>query len=201
MSKSKMGYEQLVAECKRLRSEAERSEARFLAFLIVAEREYAPEWGSAGAADFEQFLRSNSLCDTDRYRLFRDGADKVGVDVAIQYGAHWAMQVGKMRDSKTSVISEFADRAAKFQEVNAVSPSEQVVTGWRQELEAAERAVAGESPKRVRAQLQVDELHKLRAENEKLKASLRAAERRVTQLESELAEVRRKGQSTQPTAS
>ena len=44
----KMGYEQLVEECKRLRLKGERAVAEFFAFLMIAEREHEEVWRGGG---------------------------------------------------------------------------------------------------------------------------------------------------------
>ena len=133
-AQAKMTYELLVAECKRLRSETERHEAQFFAFLMIAERDHERLWRENGCADFEQFIRSNDLCKPYRYCLFRDGVDQAGLDAALANGAHWTMEIGKVRDIKPAELGAFKARAKAFLDVHHTSPSSEVVHDWRIEL-------------------------------------------------------------------
>ena len=172
---AKMTYEKLVAECKRLRGLHERAEAEFFAFLVSAETDHAEIWKEAGCSDFEQFLRSNHLADTDRYRFFAIGLSRVGVQEAVTNGAPWTIQRGKLDQAPPKAIEEFTARARAFVETEGVAPSDQAVREWRSQ------AVAGHDKHATIRR--VDELSRLREENAKLKAELSAARRRIAELE------------------
>lgn len=174
---STMTYEELVLECKRLRGIHERAEAEFFLFLIRAERELAEVWREAGCSDFAQFLRSNHLADTDRYRFFVIGTDRVGAAVAVRNGAPWTVERGRADNAPPEVLEAFAARASAFVETEGVAPAEQTVTGWRKEI------VSGAKPHNTIRR--VDELAKLREENKRLKAELSAAKKRIVALELE----------------
>jgi hypothetical protein len=190
--KSPMSYEQLVEECKRLRLKSEKAEAEFFAFLMVAEREHAEVWQGGGCADFQQFLASNHLADGRRYRFFAIGVDRVGLDTAIAHGAHWTIQAGMLPDPSPKVLRDFTERARAFVEMEHTAPAEQTVRTW-----AAEAVASGRDPKRVQ---QVSELHRLRAENQELRAKLRAAEKRAADAEAKLAKLAKPSKKTEARA-
>jgi hypothetical protein len=60
--------EDLVAEARSLRLEAEAAEERFLLFLMSIEREHMPDLETLGINTFERFLKSYELCEPARYR-------------------------------------------------------------------------------------------------------------------------------------
>lgn len=173
-----MTYENLVEECKRLRLLAERSEAEFLVFLMRAEREHEEIWKGGGCDTFEQFISSNHLIEPGRYRFFAIGVDRSSVDKAIEHGAHWTIQLGRMAKPSAGDVKRFSARAAAFVELEHVLPSEQAVRQW-----AAETSANGREPQLIR---QVGELAHLRAENQELRAKLRAAEREIETLKKKL---------------
>lgn len=178
-AQAKMTYELLVAECKRLRSETERHEAQFFAFLMIAERDHERLWRENGCADFEQFIRSNDLCKPYRYCLFRDGVDQAGLDAALANGAHWTMEIGKVRDIKPAELGAFKARAKAFLDVHRTSPSSEVVHDWRIEL-----APRRDQPARI--EKHASELVRLRAENAELKAENKALTKRISELEAKV---------------
>ena len=178
-AQAKMTYELLVAECKRLRSETERHEAQFFAFLMIAERDHERLWRENGCADFEQFIRSNDLCKPYRYCLFRDGVDQAGLDAALANGAHWTMEIGKVRDIKPAELGAFKARAKAFLDVHHTSPSSEVVHDWRIEL-----APRRDQPARI--EKHPSELVRLRAENAELKAENKALTKRISELEAKV---------------
>ena len=178
MSKEKtMTYEQLVAECKRLRGVSERAEAEFFAFLMRADREYEDVWRGNGCVSFRQFMTSNHLRDPDRYLFFAKGVDNVGLDAALANGAPWTIEIGRAAvKDQPMVIEGLVERAAAFVETERVAPARMTVESWSRELLAPER--------QHQTIQKADELHRLRAENQKLKAELAAAKARIAELES-----------------
>lgn len=185
-----MTYEELVAECKRLRGTAERAEAEFLIFLMLVEREHSEVWSEAGCDTFEQFIKSNTLCEFGRYRMFSIGVDRVGVDAARINGAHWTIAAGKEPAPSEKALKEFAARASAFVEVNGVAPSEQASRTWRAE-------VFGRTGKEHATVRKVDELHRLRAENDALRAENNALKKQLKAL-TELPAVAKSGQKSEP---
>jgi len=191
-SQKHMSYDDLVEECKRLRLASEMSEAKFFAFLMVAEREHAEIWQGAGCDTFEQFLTSNHLCKPERYRFFAIGVDRVGLDAALASGAYWTIQAGKMHEPTKQALKAFGERAAAFLEVEKTAPSEEASRQW-----AAEVSARGREPQKI---AQVSELHRLRAENQELRHKLKLADKRVLELESMIAKMGKKAGSTQARA-
>ena len=173
-----MTYENLVSECKRLRLRAEKSEAEYMIFLMRAEREHEDVWKGGGCDTFEQFISSNHLLEPGRYRFFAIGVDRSSVDKALDHGAHWTIQLGRMPKPSVGDVKRFSERAAAFVELERVLPSEQAVRQW-----AAETSANGREPQQIR---QVGELAHLRAENQELRAKLRAAEREIETLKKRL---------------
>ena len=181
MSKShEVELREIIAEAKRLRVEYENAEARFFGFLMEVERDRAHVWKAAGCADYEQFLRSYHLVDPSRYRFFAMGADQVGIDLAVEHGAHWTVQRGKMSaaNAPKKAIREFEERARAFVEVEKVAPSEQAVREWKNEVLASDRVHSV-----VRKQ---DRLHQLESENASLRRELAAAKKKIALLEKRL---------------
>lgn len=172
-----MTYEELVAECKRFRHEAEQLEARFFVFLMKCEKEHADVWRGAGCATFEQFIRSNNLCQNEsRYLAFRDGCAKCGVDMAVEHGVHWTIALGKLREE---MPEEMVARAQAFVQIHHTAPSEQQVRDWVRDL-PKDKPVADVNIRRV------DELAKLREENRLLRAELSNAKREIAMLQKKL---------------
>lgn len=174
-----MNYEELIAECKRLRREAERAEATFLAFLMKCEKSYEEVWRGAGCETFDQFIRSNDLCKPDRYLLFAVGVGRVGLQAALANGAHWTIQAGRMRDPSDEILEAFQERATDFVSVHGVAPSNETAREWAAELQPARENTAG--------QARASELRRLRAENARLRAELKAANARIEELEGKAA--------------
>jgi len=174
-----MDYEKLVSECKRLRLKSERAEAEFFAFLMVAERDHEGVWRGGGCDTFEQFLTSNHLCKQERYRFFAIGVDRVTLGAALANGAYWTIQAGKMHEPSKAALRDFGERARAFVELEKTAPSEEAARQW-----AAEITSRGRDPQKL---AQVSELHRLRAENQELRAKLRASEKRVAELEAKVA--------------
>jgi hypothetical protein len=183
-----MDYESLVQECKRLRALHERAEAEFFIFMMVAEREHKDIWAGAGCVTFDQFIRSNHLGKVDRYGLFVHGVNRCGVDAALNHGAAWTIEAGKIENATPEVLAQFAARAQAFTETERVAPSEEAVREWRAQIDTRTK-VHGTIRK-------VDELNRLRAENEVLRVELRAAKRRISELEKTVS--KKMKASTQP---
>lgn len=178
MSKKKMSYEDLVEECKRLRLAHEQAEARFFVFLMVVEKDHVDTWGGTFAATFEHFVLSNHLAKWSRYDLFVRGVDRVGTEAALLHGVDWTMQAGKFRDASDGAIAEFTARASAFLETERVQPSEETVREWRNQIDSP-----GKPHETVR---RASEIARLRGENEKLKAELRVARKKIAQLEADI---------------
>ena len=177
-------YEELVQACKQARDASERAEAAFFLLLMAVETQHAETWKAAGIEEFEQFISSNGpLCQPQRYRLFCVGCARIGIEAAAEHGAHFTIEAGKVRDVNPRVIVELMGRASAFREVHGVAPSEQASREWRKEVDQPQ-----EEHRTVKA---ANELGRLRAENEKLRADLRVARARITELE-KLAGVRAK---------
>lgn len=173
---SKMTYETLLAECQRLRTEYEQGEARFFVFLMRAETEYQEVWKEFGHATFDTFLRSNHLCDVDRYTAFVRGVERSSVEKALHVGAATTISVGRLRTQSPEAAQEILRRADAFIATERVAPAEQTATEWRKDVERPDRAHVT-----IR---RADELTKLREENRRLKVELKAAQRRIQELES-----------------
>jgi hypothetical protein len=157
-----MTRDEIIAECRRLRAAHEHAEAAFFVYLMRIERERDDIWKMGGCTHFDSFLRSADLCMPDRYRLFRDGVDRVGVELAVANGAHWTMQVGKNREAPKKVLEEFVARAEAFREVHETAPSPQVSREWANQLFPSDKPAA--------VSTQASKLRQLMAENKKLKA-------------------------------
>lgn len=181
-----MTFDELVAKCKSLRGIHERAEAQFFVILREAEVAYEQVWKEAGCSTFDQFLMSNHLCEPKRYRFFAIGLSRVGVDEAISNGAPWTVQRGRMDSEPREALEAFSERARAFVELEGVAPSDQTVRGWKAET-TSKNALEHRTIQRV------DELHRLREENKRLKADLAAAKKRIDELEGKGKEKRGKG--------
>ncbi len=180
-----MNYEELVEQCKQFRAKAERAEAEFLAFLMLAEGAHDDVWKGAGCATFEQFLRSNHLCRPERYSAFVRGVDRVGKADALVNGAAWTIEASKFGDEHLAAIEQFSARATAFVETEKVAPSEETVREWRAQIE--------QSTKEHSTVRRASELHRLRAENQKLRAELKSAQSLIVTLQGKLEARGKKG--------
>jgi hypothetical protein len=178
VAKKQMTYEELVETAKALRLKSERAEAEFFAFLLRAEADAGDVWREAGCATFEQFVRSNQLCEFDRYANFARGVERTSLEDALANGAHWAMQVGKMHEPSKGLLAQFSEKASAFLEVHNVAPSEKTVQSWARELAqppgptGAIRQVSELAQLRAKVQVLEAEARKLRKENERLSKQL-----------------------------
>ena len=175
-------YEELVAECKRLRAESEAAEVEFFLFLVIVERDHAPLLKAQGCETIDQFIRSNTLVKTERYHAFTLGLDRVGVDKARANGVHWTIEMGHMREPTKERIEDMDRLAQSFTEVRGVQPSEEAAKGWRRELDAP-RTDAHPTIKAA------TRLRQLEAENANLRAELRAAKSALAKAEQKLAKL------------
>lgn len=170
-----MTYNELVTQCKALRAAHERAEAQFLLFLMRAELECCEVWREAGCTDFDQFIRSNHLCEVQRYRFFAVGIERSSVDDALSNGAHWTVTLGMAPRPTSDFVEGFKARAVAFVATERVAPSEQTVRQWRAELSV---------PTREHGTIRkASELDRLREENRRLTAELTAAKARIAELE------------------
>ncbi len=181
-----MTYEEMVAECKKMRSRHERAEAEFFLFLMKVDAEMSNVWREAGCSNFDQFLRSNHLTKPERYRAFALGVSKVGADAALANGAPWTMSAGSLSVTTPEALKSFAARATAFIEVENVAPSEEAVRQWRAELDTRATPPVGIT--------RASELLRLREENKALRAKLAAAEKRIKELE-EITTIKKKGKA------
>jgi predicted nuclease with TOPRIM domain len=90
---------------------------------------------------------------------------------------HFTIEAGKVREVDPRVITELIKRAAAFREVHGVAPSAQAAREWRKELDRAQ-----DEHRTVHT---ANELNRLRAENQKLRAELQVAKARIRELETE----------------
>lgn len=195
-----MTYEELVTECKRLRAAAQKAEAEFFLFLMKVEKEHEEVWSGAGCVTFDQFLKSNHIVDSDKYRFFtiglgrveelqkvdekRDRGEEPGEgakpkdvqDVARRNGAPWICAIGR-QPMPEDAFREFAQRAEAFVEVEGVPPREQTVDIWRRDVLPKQGKADHRTIRRV------DELSRLRAENAALKAENAALKKRLADME------------------
>ena len=135
-----MTYEELVEKCKKLRGRHERAEAEYFVFLVEVETTMSDTWKGAGCATFDQFLRSNHLADSDRYRFFQIGLNQVGLSDALNNGVAWTTARGRINGASKDALEEFSARAKAFVEVENLAPAEQTVSEWAREAMAGTRA-------------------------------------------------------------
>lgn len=174
-----MTIEELIEKCKQMRAKAERAAAAFFLWLREVETrdEYVEVWKDAGISTFRQFINFGKLCEPWRYEAFVRGLDRIGADEALRLGAHLTIEAGRTRDE--SALPELQKRASAFLETEHVAPSAQTVERWRRELDKPQR----QKHTTIR---RVDKIAQLEAENKRLKADLRAAEKKIAQLEKQI---------------
>ena len=157
-TESLKSIDEFIEQAKRLRTDAEDAEARFLLFLREFELKREDLWKTAGVAAFDGFLQSTQLCNSARYRNFVAGTSVVHGD-AEGIGANATIAAGHFRTPTQEATKEFVSRCGKFRDVHGVAPSEQTSREWVKQLDQAE-------PKVVR---QASRLRQLEAENQQLK--------------------------------
>jgi len=192
-------FDEVVAELKRLRHEAEASAALFLTALYTMETVRDDIWRQAGVESFDMFLNTHHLCNAARYREFCAGLRKLGGDTAtaVKLGEGATAAARFFQEPTPEKIAELSKRTEAFEEINQVLPSQQHAQTWVKQLEPHE-------PKVVR---QTTELARLRAEVQQLRAQLRQAEQTIRQKDKELDRLKavttkRKGKAkSRPTAS
>jgi len=168
-TESLKSIDEFIEQAKRLRTDAEDAEARFLLFLREFELKREDLWKTAGVAAFDGFLQSTQLCNSARYRNFVAGTSVVHGD-AEGIGANATIAAGHFRTPTQEATKEFVSRCGKFRDVHGVAPSEQTSREWVKQLDQAE-------PKVVR---QASRLRQLEAENQQLKADKRGLERKLS---------------------
>jgi hypothetical protein len=177
---------QIMAEIKRLRTNAERGLAVFFVLLQQVEFQRADVWKAAGVETFDMFLNSHHVCNAARYREFCAGLAKLGdPELAVRMGEQGTAAVRSLRDATPARVAELDERAGKFQAVHGSPPSKQTVAGWVRDLE----------PHEPKIKHQFSELGRLRAENQQLRAALRERDRRIVQLERTIAKASKKAKA------
>lgn len=171
-------FKQLVEKARQLRSESEKAEARFFAFLMTFEREHESAWRAAGCSHFDQVINSNQLCKTERYHWFVEGVNRIGLEAALEMGYPATAEAGKRQPLQPEFLEAYKERVVSFISNAGVVPSEE--TAHRMRLEVEPSSVTNMGGRRV------DELSKLRAENAKLRADLAAANSIIKRLNGEL---------------
>lgn len=160
-----MNYEELVNQCRELRTAFERDEARFLIGLVRVEREHMDLLRENGCSTFVQFLRSHHLCDGLRYERFRKGLEAVGSEAtAEQIGAEAVCKAAQATTPEKA--QAFTEAALAFRAQEGVAPRGQTVTRLLASVDPQAK-----TPRVIKA---LDETTRLRAQLEELKAELRA---------------------------
>lgn len=167
-----MNFNQIITECRRLRSEAEVAEAKFLTFLRKVELEFMDELRANGCDTFERFLKTHGLCDAARYRKFTLGFDKLKLDqdTAQQMGVPAVMAGSEIKNKRRS--SSYIDAVVAWKlDHGDVMPKPETAQRLMRQVDPRK-----EIPQAVR---KLSEIDRLRIENSKLRA-------RVRELETEL---------------
>lgn len=171
-----MNYEQLVEQCKQLRAQFERDEARFLIALVRIEQTSMSLLKENGCVRFAQFLKTHHLCDVTRYERFSAGLAIVGVEAAEQIGAEAVCKAAQTTTPEAA--ARFVEAAQAFRELNGVAPRGETVTRLLQNTDP--RAT---TPRVVKS---TTEINRLREENAQLRGELREARKRIRSLERQL---------------
>lgn len=172
-----MTYDEMVAECKKLRSKYRRAESEYFLFLMRTERELGELWRGAGHSTFESFLRSNDLSDWDEYAKFVRGVRSIGEKSAVTVGAAIMIAAGDMAESMPNAPAKMLERAKAFATVNHTPPSPSLVKEWKREVSREERPAPPSIVTRA------TELMQLRARVKALEAENAQLRARVAQLE------------------
>lgn len=170
-----MKLEDIIREAKRLRDSAERARSEFFIFLRRIERDEEETWGAAGCASFDMFLTTHHLCESAGYREFVAGMEVLGGEQAALTAGAEATRAAR-RLNAPGAAEQFVRQCEAFREVNGVAPSEETARGYVAQLQ----------PRPPNVIRHASELHQLRAENARLKAELRQAQRKVKELERQL---------------
>ena len=182
----------LIDRFKALRADYQRSEAKFLLFVMEAETKYGFIWQQTGVANFSQFLKSNHICDTGRYDAFVEGMRRSSLDKAMQYGADWVIQLGKVPQPSKKNIEEFAKKTESFVQQHGVPPRLNMLRSMKREVfnYKAPNPRASNDTKAVTntaGAVTVNLTRRLTEENTKLRQENTTLRQRCQQLEAELA--------------
>jgi hypothetical protein len=131
---------------------------------------------ASGCQSFDQFLRSNSLCEPYRYDQFKRGVSRSSAAKACRYGVAWTMTLGRMDTPTPEMMTEYQNQAETFEQTCHVAPSEQTVREWSAKIVGLPVSNVGSR--------RLSELQRLRAENAQLRKDLAAARAKIAQLES-----------------
>jgi len=171
----------LVEHLKALRADMDRARARFMMTLLYVEQNFADQLAEWGHESFDAFIDAHELCRPAKYRSFVSGTDAIGdAKIVEDIGVDATQIAATMTSDETR--SKYLATVLQFRESKGVSPSRQVLKDYANRIE--ERTI---EPKALSVGRQ---LATLRAENQKLRAELRRAERRVAKLQAELERVR-----------
>ena len=160
-----MNYEEIVNQCRELRATFERDEAKFLIALVGVEQTAMDLLRENGCSTFGQFLNSHHLCDVGRYQRFAKGLALVGQDAAERIGAEATCKAPQA--TTPAAAAKFAAAAEAFVQQEGVAPRGQTVTRLLANVDPKAR-----TPNVVKV---ADDIARLRAENEQLRADLAAA--------------------------
>lgn len=176
----------LIDRFKQLRGDYQRSEAKFLLFVMEAEVKFGFIWKATGVANFSQFLKSNHICDTGRYEAFVEGMRRSSVEKALSYGADWIVQLGKVQAPSKKAIEEFVKKTDSFVQQNNTPPRLNTIREMKREVFKAANDTKKNVTTRGRS-VTVNLTQRLTEENKRLREENMTLTQRCQQLEAELA--------------
>lgn len=179
-----MTYNKILGICRSLRRKFEQDEARFFLGLVGIEAEHMDIIVNGGHDSFAQYLRRNELCDATRYLSFKAGLRHLEEsEKALELGAPAVMALASIR--QTGNVPKYEEAVMAWaRERGGIVPSRQTAAKILRQVDPRE-----EIPKDMKT---VSLVAKLRAENQRLRAELAAAEKKIRDLEKALDKTRKR---------
>lgn len=184
MESMRKRFERIVKKCTDLRAAFERDEAKFFLGLIDIEETEMDCLRANGMPTFESYIRSYSFCDVPRYVEFRKGLQTIDRKQAESIGAPAVIALANLVNP--SAVQEY---------VRAVENYAIAHDGLRPRDQWARKLLRQVDPRREEpaGTRHVNQLSRVLAENEQLRAELNAARKRIKDLEKQLERTKRKG--------
>jgi len=174
----KVTFQGILNEIRDLRLDRDRADARLLVRLFEIERDHMDVIRAAQISSFAQFLKSNrSLVEPGRYEAFKTGIKIIGKERSLVIGSHATIVAG---------LSTNKDGARKF--VESIEAWIGMHAGTLPSRETAKTIMLQVDPRpEVPEALHwQDEVAKLRAENVRLRAEVRALNHEIQKLRKRL---------------
>jgi hypothetical protein len=183
MARSKnLTVEDIVTHCRKLRLAFEKDEAKFFLGLVSVERQHMTFLRGNGCGTFMSFIKTYQFCEPARYSAFVKGLEHLKSDSeAERIGAPAVIALAQTVDAQNVTKYTQAIDAFRYEHQGLTPRLEQAKKILRQ-VDPRPEVPRNVTLLAVRA--------KLEAENAQLKADLRMAQKKIRELEAEIARLK-----------